>query len=112
MGGYDTTVEGNTERSYHPSWGSEKVYQCPRGIFLHSGNADACRRACEKAKGENGDDYIERDVLRTLIVAKKVIFNGMGCVGKLAQSRNVILTYHKADNLSLDLIIYRLPVIG
>ncbi|KAL9627161.1 MAG: hypothetical protein Q9164_007687, partial [Protoblastenia rupestris] len=26
MGGYDTTVEGNTERSYHPSWGTEKVY--------------------------------------------------------------------------------------
>ena len=59
MGGYDTTVEGNTERSYHPSWGTEKVYQCPRGIFLHNGNADACGRACEKAKGENGDDYIE-----------------------------------------------------
>ena len=76
-GGYDTVVDGNTERSYHPSWGTEKVYQCPRGIFLHHGNASACGMACEKAKGENGDDYIEQDVLRTLIVTRKVIFNNI-----------------------------------
>lgn len=74
-GGYDTVVDGNTERSYHPSWGTEKVYQCPR--FLHHGNASACGRACEKAKGENGDDYIEQDVLRTLIVTRKAIFNNI-----------------------------------
>lgn len=68
VGGYDTAVDGNTERSYHPSWGTEKVYQCPRGILLHNGNANACGRACEKAKGEGGDNLVERDVLRTLIV--------------------------------------------
>jgi hypothetical protein len=35
-----------------------------------------------KATGENGDEYVERDVLRTLIVAKRVIFNSTEeCVG-------------------------------
>lgn len=85
MNDYDATVDGNTERSYHPSWGTEKVYQCPRDIFAHHGNPSACGRACEKAKGEEGDEYVERDILRTLIVSKRLIFNGMGYVGKLAQ---------------------------
>ena len=75
MDGYHATVDGNTERLYTPSWGIEKVYQCPRGIFVHNGNPGACGRACEKAKGDDGDDYIERDVLRTLIVTKKAVFN-------------------------------------
>jgi len=49
VNGYDATVDGNTERSYHPSWGSEKVHQCPRGIFMHHGNPSAWGKACEKA---------------------------------------------------------------
>ena len=89
VGGYDAAVDGNTERSYHPSWRTEKVYQCPRGVSLHNGNAGACGRACEKAKGENGDEYVEQDVLRTLIVTKRVIFNSMESVGKLHQPRDV-----------------------
>lgn len=76
--GYDAAVDGNTERSYHPSWGTESVYQCPRGISSHDGNPNSCGRACGKAKGENGDDYVERDVLRTLIVTKRFIFNSVG----------------------------------
>jgi len=78
VNGYDATVDGNTERSYHPSWGTEKVYRCPRGIFMHNGNLNACGRACEKAKGEDGDDYVERDILRTLIVTKRAIFTSVG----------------------------------
>lgn len=73
--GYNVTVDGNTERSYHPSWGIEKVYQCPRGIFVHNGNPDACGRACEKARSEAGDDFVERDVLRTLVVTKRTVLN-------------------------------------
>jgi len=74
---YGATVDGNTERSYHPSWGTEKVYRCPRGISMHNGNPSACGRACEKAKGEDGDDYVERDILRTLIVTKRAIFTSV-----------------------------------
>ena len=59
MGSYDAAVNATTERSYHPSWGNEKVYQYPCGIFLHNGNGDVCGMACEKAKGENGDDCVE-----------------------------------------------------
>jgi len=73
--GYSTTVDGNTERSYYPSWTIDKVYQCPRGIFVHSGNPGACGRACESAKGDGGNQYVERSLLRTLIVTKRTIFN-------------------------------------
>ncbi len=77
-GGYDGTVDGNTERWYHPSWRTEKVYHCPRDIFVHHGNPKACGKACEKAKSEDGDDYIEQDILRTLIVTKKTVFTTVG----------------------------------
>ena len=73
--GYDATVDGNTEREYHPWWGTEKVYRCPRDISRHRGNPGACGKACEKAKGEGEDEYVDEDVLRTLVVTKKIIFN-------------------------------------
>lgn len=72
-GGYDAIVNGDTERSYCPCWGTEKVYQCPR--FIHNGNPRACGKACERAKGDNGDDYVERDILRTLVITKRIVFN-------------------------------------
>ena len=72
--GYDATVDGSIERSYHPFWRTEKVYQCPRGIYIHNGNPSACGRMCLKAKSEDGDDYVDRDVLRTLIVTKTTCF--------------------------------------
>ena len=75
MGSYTNAVDGDTEQSFYPSWTTEQVYQCPRGIPVHTGNAEACGRACERAKGEDGDTYIEQNMLRTVIVAKKVIFN-------------------------------------
>ena len=75
--GYDASVDGNIERSYHPVWGTEKVYKCPRGIFVHNGNPGACGRMCLKAKSEDEDGYIDHDVLRTLIVTKRIVFNNV-----------------------------------
>ena len=62
------------------------MYQCPLGLSFHNGNA------------ENGDKYVEQDVLRTLIVSKRVIFNNMEFVDKSNQPRDIILTDHRADN--------------
>ena len=73
VSGYDAAVDGNTERSYYPSWGTEKIYQCPRGILVHQGNPNACGRACEKAKGEDEDEFVEQEILRTLVITKRVI---------------------------------------
>lgn len=78
QGDYNAAVDGTTERSYHPSWGTEMVYKCPRDIFLHHENPSACGRACEKAKTPDMSDYVKRDVLRTLIVTKKIVFNSVG----------------------------------
>jgi BTB/POZ domain-containing protein KCTD9 len=74
---YNASVDGSIERSYHPHWRTERVYQCLRGISVHNGNPSACGRMCLKAKSEDGDDYIDRDVLRTLIVTKSTIFNSV-----------------------------------
>lgn len=74
--GYDAVVDGNTERTYHPSWGTEKVYQCPRDISTHHGNPNLCGRACARTQGEN-EGYVDREVLRTLVVTKKVVFNNL-----------------------------------
>ena len=50
-----TTLDGMSDRSYHPAWGTEKIYQCPRNIFVHMGNPNACGRACDNARGDEGD---------------------------------------------------------
>ncbi|KAI9861847.1 MAG: hypothetical protein M1824_001958 [Vezdaea acicularis] len=75
---YDATVDADKERLYYPSWGIEKVYQCPRGISLHDGNPRACGRACTNAKGKDEDEYLEQNVLRILIVTKATKFNFVG----------------------------------
>ena len=71
-----TALDGTSDRSYHPTWGTEKVYQCPSSIFLHMGNPNACGRACDKTRGDEGDTYIDREILRTLIITKKTVFSG------------------------------------
>ena len=75
---YNAAVDGDTERSYHPSWRTEKVYQCPRNIVVHHGYPNRCGRDCYKTKGDAEDAYAEKDVLRTLIVTKRVAFNDVG----------------------------------
>lgn len=69
----DVTVEGNVEREYHSLWSNKNVYRCPRNISAHMGNANACGRACREALRRNGG-YVEQEVLRTLIVTKKIVF--------------------------------------
>ena len=46
------TGEANTERTFHPSRGTVKVYTCPRNIIAHEGNPDRCGRQCNNAKRE------------------------------------------------------------
>ena len=60
IAGYDAILYGNTERSYYPSWGTKKFYECPRGINSHMEHPSVCGRACEKAMGEEGG-YSEVD---------------------------------------------------
>ena len=97
-GGCIAAVDGNAEQSYNPYWRTGGL-SVSLGISLHNWNAEACGRACKKAKGGNGHKCVEQDVLRTLIVTKRVIFKGMEFVGKYNQPRDIILTYRRVDNL-------------
>jgi len=74
-GGNRNTVDGNTECSYYPSWGTETVYQCPRGISIHNGNPAKCGLWCVRAKGDDANQYVERSLSRTLVVTKRIVFN-------------------------------------
>jgi hypothetical protein len=77
VNGYNAVVNGNTERSYHPSWGTRKVYRCPRGISGHNGNSFGCGKACARAKDDDGSDYVDQEILRTMIVTKTTVFHNM-----------------------------------
>lgn len=68
-------VDGNTERWYYPIFRTEKIYQCPRGISQHHGKPNAYGKACEKVKDEDEDEYMDQNVLSTLIVTKKLVFD-------------------------------------
>ncbi|PHH86473.1 hypothetical protein CDD83_10203 [Cordyceps sp. RAO-2017] len=63
----DTTVE------FHPSWGTKKVYTCPRSIPVHRGEPWACGRQCHNARGNEPIVYEDEPILRTLVVTTQVI---------------------------------------
>lgn len=68
------------ELEYYPTWGTKKVYICPRGIYVHRGNPCACGRACRSAQGDADDIYEEERVLRVLVVEKQTIFDAQACL--------------------------------
>jgi BTB/POZ domain-containing protein KCTD9 len=65
---------------YHICWESVKVYVCPRGIHVHRGKPEACGKMCQKAKGDEGDEYVEEKVLKTAVVRKQIIFDSKVCL--------------------------------
>ena len=67
MTGTDMEIE------YHPAWKTERTYICPRGIDLHRGNPSACGRLCRRAQGDAEDEFVEVQVLRTLMVRKRTV---------------------------------------
>ncbi|KAK6591828.1 hypothetical protein H4I96_12105 [Botrytis cinerea] len=68
---------------YHPRWQTEKIYICPRGIPVHKGKLSACGRQCESARGDSDYIYEYKQVLKTLVIRKKVIFDQAACVEEL-----------------------------
>jgi len=65
---------------WHATWGTKKVYICPRGIYVHRGNPHACGRDCKKAQGDADDIYEDEPVLRALVTEKQVICDLDACV--------------------------------
>ncbi|KAL9012484.1 MAG: hypothetical protein Q9173_002753 [Seirophora scorigena] len=74
-------VQGaDTKVRYHPFWKTEKNYVCPRGIAVHYGSPGKCGRACKQAQGDAEDEYEDCEVLKTLVVTEKTVFDWQVCV--------------------------------
>ena len=73
----ELSKERNTdvELEHLPVWSIRKVYICPRGIYVHRGNPNACGRDCRRAQGDADDIYEEESSLRTLVVEKKTVLD-------------------------------------
>jgi BTB/POZ domain-containing protein KCTD9 len=70
----------NMDLEFYPEWGSKKMYICPRGIYVHRGNPNACGRDCRRAQGDADDIYEEEPVLRVLVVEKQIVFDTHACL--------------------------------
>jgi hypothetical protein len=47
---YTETLAADEQAEYHPTWQMEKVYVCPRGIWVHRGNPTAYEGNVETPK--------------------------------------------------------------
>ncbi|KAI4099955.1 MAG: hypothetical protein L6R37_005751 [Teloschistes peruensis] len=67
-----------TKVRYFPTWRVVKRYVCPRRI--HNDNRAGCGRQCLRAQGDREDEYEDCNVLSTLVVKEKVVFDERVCV--------------------------------
>ncbi|ERF69681.1 hypothetical protein EPUS_03673 [Endocarpon pusillum Z07020] len=74
-------TKSNEEVEYHPFRTTEKVYVCPRGISLHRGRPNACGRLCQRARGDDPEEYEDEDVYKALVIRKTVVFDHRLCAG-------------------------------
>jgi BTB/POZ domain-containing protein KCTD9 len=64
----------NMEVEYHPTWTTEMVYICPRGISIYRGNPSACGRQCIRVQGHAEKEYDEEKVLKVLVIRRQALF--------------------------------------
>ncbi|KAJ9662492.1 hypothetical protein H2198_001381 [Neophaeococcomyces mojaviensis] len=67
---------------HHSAWRTRKIYLCPRRIEVHKGNPMACGRACRNAQGDRDGEFEEEEVLRTLEVSRRTVFDHNACVSE------------------------------
>lgn len=65
---------------HHVTWKTKKVYVCPRAVFVHMGNRNACGRLCRNAQGDADDEYRDEEVLKVLEVRKIITLDPKMCV--------------------------------
>lgn len=71
----------DVERQFIPR--VERVYVCPRKIFVHRGNPDACGQACEKARGDRSFEYVEETYMEVVTIHKKYVVDTAICMEEL-----------------------------
>ena len=82
-----SVVPAGTTIDYYPSWGTKKVYLCPRGLFQHRGRPEACGRRCETARGEASDHFEEEPCLRVLTMKTVVTFKPEICLARDCEAK-------------------------
>ena len=65
---------------YYPAWKAKQVYLCPRGIFAHRGDPQACGKACRKVQGDADDAYEEEHILQVVVIRKRTVLNNQACL--------------------------------
>ena len=78
----DASSDAATSHSYHPTWQTEKIYVCPRGIIVHRGDKMKCGRQCANARGDEEDQFEEESVCKIMEVTEKTTFNLQVCMGE------------------------------
>lgn len=68
------TKSAEYEMGYFPAWTTKRVYICPKGVASHRGDRHTCRKKCRKLRGDV-DAYEEEQVLQTLVVEKRTVFD-------------------------------------
>lgn len=64
--------------STHCSSRTEKVYMCPRGIWLHRGNPQKCGRQCNTAQEDKRVEY-ENVPMMDVVTVEKIFFRQNVC---------------------------------
>lgn len=82
VGSIHATVEADAEVKYYPALDKEKIYVCPRRLFVHRGKPGACGKDCRRAQGNAEDIYDEEPVFRTLVVREQTVFDGEACLAE------------------------------
>ena len=75
-----STVGGNVAVEHHVGWVTRKVFVCPRGLWMHRGNRNACGKSCRKAQGDADDEYEDEEVIKVMEVRKTTTLDPKMCV--------------------------------
>ncbi|KAL8883692.1 MAG: hypothetical protein Q9205_006794 [Flavoplaca limonia] len=71
----DRTIDSSIKTIFHPTWRTVKKYVCPRRIVVHYDDPRRCGKDCKRAQGDAEDEYEDVNILSTLVVTERTLFN-------------------------------------
>ncbi|TAQ88369.1 hypothetical protein B7494_g3316 [Chlorociboria aeruginascens] len=72
---FASILHPNEDSTYQATWVTKKVYVCPRGIYIHRGNYNACGAQCMRARGSAGNVFEDEKVLNVALIRKRLVFD-------------------------------------
>lgn len=80
VGNVSETAGADVKVEHHVTWKTKKVYVCPRAIYVHMGDRNACGRLCRNARIDGVDEYEDEEVLKVFEVRKRTVLDPKMCV--------------------------------